>query len=350
MDPWYLKNLVCPVDHHPLEFSDGVLISSAGRKYPVVQGVPVMLLAEAEQTIGVASASLERAKGECVGDARAPELHLESLGIGEKEKEGLIELAARDDLRIDPVVAYIVGATNGYAYKHLIGNLDSYPIPDLRLPEAKGETFLELGCNWGRWCIAAARKGYTVVGIDPSLGAILAAQRVAHQLNLPIMYLVGDARYLPFKSPCFDTIFSYSVLQHLSKSNVNEVLGQVSRILKPGGTSFIQMPNFLGIRCLQHQVKRRFRKARDFEVRYWSISELQKTFGDKIGRTEVSVDCYFGLGLQKKDEDLMPPKLKFIVGLSEFLRSLSHKIRIIKYIADSVYVKSIRSNDMKKAK
>jgi len=243
----------------------------------------------------------------------------------------------------------MIGATSGYSYKHLIGNLKSYPIPELRLPEANGKTFLELGCNWGRWCIAAARKGYAVVGIDPSLGAILAARRVAEQLGLPIKYLVADARYLPFKQTSFDTIFSYSVLQHLSKDNVKHVLAEVARVLKPGGTSLIQMPNLLGIRCLWHQAKRRFRKARGFEVRYWSLPELKKTFVDKIGETTISVDCYFGLGLQKADTDLMPPELKLIMNLSEVLRSISHKLSILKYVADSVYVKSIRSNCVQNA-
>ena len=37
---------------------------------------------------------------------------------------------------------------------------------------------LDIGCSWGRWSLAAARKGYSVVGIDPSLGAVMAARRI----------------------------------------------------------------------------------------------------------------------------------------------------------------------------
>lgn len=344
MDPWYEENVVCPVDHLPLQYLNGTLVSSAGREYPVVEGVPVMLVDEVEQTIGVASASLARAKGENdVVDHRASDLYLESLGISEAEKEGIIHLASQKDIKIDPVVAFIIGATSGYSYKQLIGNLNSYPIPELRLPDARGEWFLDLGCNWGRWCVAAARKGYAVVGIDPSLGAIMAARRVAQEIGLSIRYLVGDARYLPFKRSSFDTIFSYSVLQHLSKDNVRKALTEVARVLKPCGMSLIQMPNFLGIRSLQHQFKRRFRKARDFEVRYWSLTELKEAFGGLIGDTKIHVDCYFGLGLQKADIDYMPPKLRLLIHLSEILRKISEKIRLLKYIADSVYVKSFKA-------
>ena len=99
---------------------------------------------------------------------------------------------------IDPVVAYLIAATNGLMYRHLIGRLESYPIPDIDLPPGEGRTLLDVGCSWGRWSLAAARLGYTVIGIDPSLGAVMAARRVARQLNLAATFLVGDARHLPF--------------------------------------------------------------------------------------------------------------------------------------------------------
>jgi SAM-dependent methyltransferase len=240
------------------------------------------------------------------------------------------------------LVTYIIVATNGLMYRHLVGNLDSYPIPDLRLPDGNGQRFLDLGCNWGRWCIAAARKGYDVIGIDPSLGAIMAAKRVSESLCLSIKYVVADARYLPFSSSSFNSVFSYSVLQHLSRDNVRLVLSEVSRVLKPQGTSFIQMPTILGLRCIHHQARRWFREAQDFEVRYWSIPALKRTFTRTIGRTEISVHCYFGIGLQKSDSRFMPRKLKFIIASSELLRRASRFAPFLKYVADSVYVKSVK--------
>jgi ubiquinone/menaquinone biosynthesis C-methylase UbiE len=199
---------------------------------------------------------------------------------------------------------------------------------------------LDIGCNWGRWSIAATKKGYTVVGIDPSLGAIMAARRVANQMGLTIKYVVGDARYLPFKSSLFNKVFSYSVLQHLSKDDVRKVLHGVGRVLKADGVSLIQMPNRFGIRSLQHQIKRRFRRAKDFEVRYWSIPELKNIFEKEIGCSKTSVDCFGGLGLQKSDVDYMSSKMRLIITFSEFLRKISNSIHVLKYVADSVYVSS----------
>ena len=85
IDPWFLENLVCPVDRGPLEFQNGELYSENGRRYPVIDGVPVMLQDDVENTIGIADESLRRANDSSAADPRAPEFYLESLGIVEEE-------------------------------------------------------------------------------------------------------------------------------------------------------------------------------------------------------------------------------------------------------------------------
>jgi SAM-dependent methyltransferase/uncharacterized protein YbaR (Trm112 family) len=336
LDSWYLENLVCPVDLSALRLSGDALMSAAGRRYPVFDGVPVMLLPDVEQTLGVATMSLQCATS---GAPRDPYC-LESLGISADERSGVRALMGRRGGTVDPVVAYIVGATNGYAYREAIGRILAYPVPDSRLPAVNGATLLDVGCNWGRWSIAASRRGYTVVGIDPSLGAVLAARRVARQLDLPNRYVVGDARHLPFKEASFDTLFSYSVLQHFSKTDVANGLIQVARVLKPNGNSVIQMANGYGIRSITHQLRRGFREARNFEVRYWTVPELKRTFEQAIGPSELAVDCYFGLGLQRSDMHLMPLIPRAATSVSEILRRVSRYIPQMKYVADSVYITS----------
>ena len=45
-------------------------------------------------------------------------------------------------------------------YAHLIGSLGDCPIPELCLPPAGADaSLLDVGCSWGRWSMAAARKG-----------------------------------------------------------------------------------------------------------------------------------------------------------------------------------------------
>lgn len=338
IDPWFVENLACPADHQPLRSVGEALVCDAGHHYPVVDGVPVMLRNDVSQTIDLANASLKRALRQEL-DARAPHLHLESLGISEDEKRGVLELA-QSDSPIDPVVAYLVAATNGLMYKHLIGGLDRYPVPVMPLPAGHGRRLLDVGCSWGRWCLAAAARDYEAVGIDPSLGAVMAARRVARQLGVSTRYLVADARHLPFAPHSFDVTYSYSVLQHLSPADAEHAVSEMGRVLKPGGHAKVQMPTAFGARCLYHQARRSFRRAVGFEVRYWTIPALMRLFSRHVGATRVEADGYFGIGLQPSDEPLMTPALQRILRTSERLKGASRRWRPLVWIADSVFVES----------
>ena len=315
-------------------------MSPAGAFYPVVEGLPVLLRDDVEQTIGLARASLDRANGRLV-DQRAPELFLESLGISDEEKAGVLALARQHSGSVDPVISYLLAATNGIAYKHLLGRLDHYPIPSFPL-DGTGQ-LLDLGCSWGRWTLASAKRGFDVVGLDPSLGAVMAARRAAHALGVRARHVCGDARFLPFRDASFDAVFSYSVLQHLSEPDVELVLRDVARVLKPGGVSLIQMPNRLGLRCLYHQARRGFRAPRAFEVRYWSMHSLHQTFSRHLGESSALVDCFFGLGLQKADADLMPDSSRVLIGLSGILKGWSRDFPLLTSFADSVFILSRRA-------
>jgi 2-polyprenyl-3-methyl-5-hydroxy-6-metoxy-1,4-benzoquinol methylase/uncharacterized protein YbaR (Trm112 family) len=336
--------LFCPKDLTRLTLSAETTLScEGGHRYPVIEGVPVLLRDDIEQTIDFARASISRARGEPGSiDGRNVDLHLESIGISEAEKDMAVELARADRRKVDPIVSVVVGATNGIAYNHLVGRLLDYPIPNSPLPLTSGSLMLDIGCNWGRWSIAAAQKGYRVVGIDPSLGAIMAAKRVAKQLHLTIDYICGDARHLPFCASSFDTVFSYSVIQHFSKAAAAQTFTEIGRVLKPSGSCMIQMPNYLGIRNLTHLFRRNFVEGSGFEVRYWSIKELENAFERCIGPAKVSVHCYFGLGLEPTDSHLMPRYVRWALAISESLRKLSTKVPLLTNVADSVYVSAVK--------
>ena len=328
MDQWLKENLACPRDHTGLVLDADRLSCTEGHSYRVVAGVPVMLLDEVAPTHFSIAASLEKAASQHANNGAA-----ESADIADSES---------DD--IDPYVQKIIVDTCGNLYETLRNKLTRYPIPTLRLPRGSGECLLDIGCNWGRWSIAAARNGYVAVGIDTSLDAVLAARKVSSQMGVSPRFLVADARFLPFGPGRFDIVFSYSVLQHFSKENAALTLKEVARVLKSQGVSLIQLPNTYGIRCLYHQFRQRFREEREFQVRWWSLREMRDTFTSAIGKTSLSVDGYFGLGIQESDIDLLAPKYRFVVRLSEALRRMSEKAGWMKYFADSIYVRSTRSS------
>lgn len=335
-----LSVLVCPRDHSPLEARGSFLRCAQGHRYPVVDGVPVLLVEEAVPTIGLAAASLDSALAYASGRKQQDPWFTTTLGISEAEIGALLAQAATGDLRIDPVMRFLVGATNGILYRKLIGTISEYPIPEIRVPEGDGRYLFDVGCSWGRWSIAAARKGYRVVGIDPSLGAVLAAQRITRSLGLTADFVVGDARQLPLSSGKFDLGFSYSVLQHFEKGDARTAIREVGRVLGPQGRCLIQMPNRLGLRCIYHQGRRKFRAPVGFEVRYWSVAELRRVFIEEIGVPELSVDCFFGIGLQPTDAHLMNPLQRAVLAASEYLRARSENHAWLRRFADSLYVES----------
>jgi len=315
--------LVCPRDRRDLRHDGTHLVCAQGHRYAVIEGIPILLVSEAEQTHIEGTRALAIAES---GDVSS----LPKFNVGKDE--------------IDPFVRNAIGATNGGLYQHLVGTLREYPIPRLRLPPGGGRYFLEVGCNWGRWCIAAARLGYRTVGIDPSLKSIRAANRVARQLGIEATYIVADGRYLPFRDQSFDQVFSYSVLQHLSKENTATTLTEIRRALRSGGGALIQMPNVYGVRCLYHQIRRGFRGGRDFEVRYWRPAELLSAFTNGIGPSELSVDGYFSLNVQPTDIHLLPARYRALVHASEGLRSISGRLPVLSKVADSLYVSSRRAD------
>jgi SAM-dependent methyltransferase/uncharacterized protein YbaR (Trm112 family) len=322
MNPWLRENLVCPKGHSFLALRDGKLFCAKGHSYPCVDGIPILLVEEAEPTHMECSRTLDSA-------SLAPNVS-EADPAGTEPARGAV----------DPYVQKIIAGTCGIMYLPLIGKLSRYPILGLRLLQGRGEVLVEIGCNWCRLCVSAERKGYHLVRIDPSLEAILAARRVARDLNASMDYLVADARYLPFADHSADIVFSYSVLQHFAKGEARTALQEVARVLKPSGFSLIQMPNIFGLVNLAFQAVRFGRRIREFDIRYWSPSELKKTFSACIGLTTVSVDGYFSLNSQISDVELLPLRYKAVVILSDFLRKKSERLPWMQLFADSLYLRS----------
>jgi len=340
LDSSIVKLLRCPRDLGPLEDCGDRLRCGQGHDFPIVNGIPVLMFDDGSPTIGLTRKSLECAWKPSNEDP----YFIDTLGISDDEKRGVAS-QLNAEATVDPVVSYLVGATNGILYKHLIGELKRYPIPEIELEEGARKTLLDIGCSWGRWSIAASMKGYTVIGIDPSLGAVMAAQRTARFLGVSASFLVADARYLPFESDALDTVFSYSVLQHFSEPDLEKAVKEVGRILRDGGSSRIQMANRMGLRSIWHQARRGYKQPEDFDVRYWSVSSMKCLFQRLIGPTGIEADCFFGLGLQATDRNMMTVVKKIILDFSELLKKFAKRIRFMVRFADSVWILSSKRTD-----
>ena len=62
-------------------------------------------------------------------------------------------------------------------------------------------------------------------------------------------------------------------------------------------------------------------------MRYWGIGELKRTFNQLIGPSCVTVDCYFGLGLQKADAEMMHRGMRALIGTPSSYGALASRSR-----------------------
>lgn len=317
-----MERLVCPVHRSRLAHQAETLRCDSGCEYPVFHGVPFLLPDEIKHTSNaMANESYEYVRKL---KARAGD---ESVSV----------VNGHIDDRVQEFVAH----TNSLLYKSVIGKLDRYPIPEIPMrSSAPGEVLLDIGCGWGRWCLAAAQQGFIPVGIDPSLPHLLAAQRVAKQLNLEAYFVVADSRYLPFLPNTFDAAFSFSVLQHFSHKNVELTIESLAPLMKAGGTSKLHILNWIGLRSLQVQLSRGFRDGPDeFDTRYWSIRDALRVFGARLGPSRVEVDGYF-VQARYEDRDLLTATNRTMLEISHALTAAARTVPLLGKFADNVFIVS----------
>jgi ubiquinone/menaquinone biosynthesis C-methylase UbiE/uncharacterized protein YbaR (Trm112 family) len=320
IDPWLKENLVCPRTHEPLEWHEDCLTSAAGHRYPILDGVPIMLVDGLPDTNPV---RFDTTRGQLSDPLSLPP----DPNLGKDE--------------VDPYVRDQVMCTCGHMYEPIRHTMKRYPIPDIRLPEVEGTRMLDIGCGWGRWSVAAARKGYVPVGIDPSIDRVRAARRILKQFGHQGTFVVADARRMPFRDNTFKVVFSFSVLQHFAPESMRMALAEVKRVLRPDGYSKIQMAVLWGPRNIMMALKKKLTGRRGpFLVRFWPQGKLRRTFTELIGPTTVTVDGFFSLGAQTPDLELLPWKYRCVVRSSDFLRGLCKHAGWLGQFADSIYLQS----------
>ena len=108
-------------------------------------------------------------------------------------------------------------------------------------------TVLELGCGHGRDTLLFAREGFEVTALDYSeetLG-ILAARAGEIGVSSHVARRVFDVREaLPFPGGSFDACYSHMLLcMELSSKELKFLLGEIRRILRPGGLALYSVRN-----------------------------------------------------------------------------------------------------------
>ncbi len=111
-----------------------------------------------------------------------------------------------------------------------------------------GHLILDVGCGPGRHSIELARRGYRVVGIDPSEAMIVAAKERAKEagVNPEFIQAHGEDFLTEYKFDAaiclFTTLGQINDDASSPKINNHPLLNQISQVLVPGGPFVLEVP------------------------------------------------------------------------------------------------------------
>jgi ubiquinone/menaquinone biosynthesis C-methylase UbiE len=119
---------------------------------------------------------------------------------------------------------------------NLQANLDFLARTNLLKP---GDRILEIGCGIGTVVAELAGQGYDAMGTDISQVAIEYGRAKYGNIRLEVQ----PAEELPYADGTFDVVLSFDLFEHIAR--IDRHVGEVHRVLKPGGHYLFETPNKL---------------------------------------------------------------------------------------------------------
>ena len=188
---------------------------------------------DAVVTVGAAETLLE------TGTPMHPATVRVSTGDSYKEE-------VQDQWNNNPVGSHYAKTTNPHtlewyleveAYRY--GTYSPWAFELMEFGQHAGEKVLEIGGGLGTDLSMFARHGALVTDVDLSAGHLAHAQENFALRGLSGQFVHHDAEGLPFPDNTFDVVYSNGVIHHTP--NTDRVVGEIRRVLKPGGKAIVMV-------------------------------------------------------------------------------------------------------------
>lgn len=140
---------------------------------------------------------------------------------------------------------------DSYRYEaegHILGQLDTLPLA--------GNTVLEIGLGSGSDSEQLARRAKDYIGVDPTQTACELVKKRFEVRNLQGKVIQASATRIPLEDASVDLVYSHGVIHHIPE--VNQVINEIYRVLKPNGTLVLMVYAKNSLNLLHILTVRRF--------------------------------------------------------------------------------------------
>ncbi|MBZ0280179.1 MAG: class I SAM-dependent methyltransferase [Anaerolineae bacterium] len=146
-----------------------------------------------------------------------------------------------------------------------------------------GSSVLDVGCGIGRHVVYLGGRGFKMAGMDVSPTGIKTSQEVCAERGITFDGRVADMTALPWADATFDAALSTSVISHNLRGDIYKSIGEVRRVLKPGGLFLVDFP---------HKDTGSYQRARD-QAAAGELSEVEPdTYVDLSPEPDTDDDAF----------------------------------------------------------
>jgi len=156
---------------------------------------------------------------------------------------------------------------------------------------------VDIGCGGGFMAEEFARLGCRVAGLDRSEVSVRTARAHADSSGLAIGYAVAAGERLPLAAASVDLAYCCDVLEHVS--DLDHVIGETARVLKPGGLYLFDTINRTrASKLLAIKVAQEWRLTRlvDTELHSWAMFIKPTELEGTLRRHRLRLGEITGLG------------------------------------------------------